>query len=76
MSDEQTVVQELVIARLETLPSDLGISLGAEGDFSRDQMIEHVKLGDAVGRKIMDVQMNFLRSLKSGILYDAINTGN
>jgi hypothetical protein len=76
MSDVQKEVRELVIARLETLPSGLGISLGADGDFSRDQMIEHVKLGDAVGKKIIEVQMNFLRSLKSGILYDAINTGN
>lgn len=58
-------VKELVIARLEVLPKDTGISIGSTGEFTPDQLIERVKEGDEIGQKIIEVQLNYLKSLKN-----------
>ncbi|OGY25469.1 MAG: hypothetical protein A2Z11_03510 [Candidatus Woykebacteria bacterium RBG_16_43_9] len=68
VTDEE--IRKLVIERLKTLPSDRKISIGSDGDFSRDQLITAVEKENDVGRKIIDVQLEFLRSLKEGILPD------
>jgi hypothetical protein len=62
-------IQELVIARLQTLPENVELSIGSEGDFTRDELIDHVRDGDEVGQKMIELEMSFLRSLKSGIFY-------
>lgn len=64
-------IKELVLARLKTLPEDTGLSIGSAGDFSRDQMIERVEAGDEIGKKIIEIEMDFLRGLKDGILYES-----
>lgn len=67
MSDED--VKQLVIERLGTLPPDKEISIGADGSLNRDELIEHVEKGDRIGKKMMEIEMTFLRSLKEGLLY-------
>jgi hypothetical protein len=62
-------IKELVIARLQTIPDDKGISVGAYGELTRDQMIAHVKDGDDIGNSIVQIEMNFLRALKEGDFY-------
>lgn len=57
-------VKELVIARLEVLPEDTGISIGSAGEFSRDELIRSVREGNEIGRKIVEVELNYLQSLK------------
>jgi len=61
-------IRELVIARLETAPEGLGLSFGGVGELSKLQQIEHVRAGDEIGKRIMEVQMNFLTSLKEGLI--------
>lgn len=61
-------IKELVLARLETLPSNKKISIGSSGEFSKDELIAHVKKGDPVGKKIIDIELSFLRALKTGQL--------
>lgn len=62
--------KRLVIARLEGLPAGKKISMGAEGEFSRDDLIERVEKGDEVGERITEIQLEYLRSLKEGIFYE------
>ncbi len=61
-------VKALVIARLETLPANKKISIGSYGDFTRDELIEHVKKEDEIGRKMVEIELEFLRALKEGII--------
>lgn len=61
-------IQKIVISRLEMLPADKKISIGSAGELSRDELIERVKRGDGVGKKIMEIEMEFLRSLKAGLI--------
>lgn len=66
-SDE---VKELIVARLEVMPSDRKLSIGSEGEFTRDELIEHVKKGDKIGKKITEIQLEYLRLLKENIFYE------
>lgn len=66
-------IKKLVSARLNVLPKDYNISMGSKGTFSRDELIEHVKMEDEVGEKIMQINMSFLQSLKTGEIYDFDN---
>lgn len=68
MSSKTSISQEvkdLVIARLEVLPEDTGISIGSAGEFTRDELIERVRQGDEIGRKIVQVELSYLKSLKN-----------
>lgn len=63
LSDED--VRKLVIARLSVLSKDTIISLGAEGSFTRDQLVKSVEANDSVGEKLAEIQMAWLRSFKN-----------
>jgi len=65
LSDEE--VRKLVIARLSVLSIDTIISLGSEGSFTRDQLVESVERGDSVGEKLAEIQMEWLRSFKEAM---------
>jgi hypothetical protein len=64
-------IKELVIERLKTLPENTGMSIGSRGDFDREEIIAHVERGDDIGKKIIEAELNFLRGLKEGILYES-----
>jgi len=68
-------VKKLVIARLEIFPSGKKISIGAKGEFSKDELIESVEKGDEVGNTITKVQLEYLQSLKKGIFYEQETAG-
>ena len=69
MENEQEI-KELVIARLKTLPNNKEISIGSSGEFSKDELIEAVENEDQLGKKLIEVEMNFLRTLKDGLYYE------
>lgn len=64
-------IRQLVMERIKTLSSGRKISIGSEGSFSKEELIDHIKIGDKVGEKIVKVQMNYLRSFRLGFLKDA-----
>lgn len=67
--------KQLVIARLEVLSPTIHFSVGAEtSNVSRDEMVEHVKAGDAIGKDYVQTELNFLRSLKEGILMNILTS--
>ncbi len=61
-SDEE--IRKLVIARLSVISSDMQISIGSDGSFSRDEMIDHVNANDDIGQKIEAIELEWLRSWK------------
>jgi hypothetical protein len=63
-------VKELVISRLDVLPSNRKISVGSEGEFTKLELIEHVKEGDSIGKTIINLELEFLRALKDGTLLE------
>ena len=61
-------IKELVIARLEVWPAGKKISIGKSGEFTKEELIQHVKKGDAIGKKVVEIELEFLRALKHGLL--------
>jgi hypothetical protein len=60
-------IQELVITRLRALSPKRKISIGLEGEFTKNEMIKRVKANDPVGKKIVAIHLSYLRSLKKDI---------
>ncbi len=65
-NDEE--IRKLVIARLKLLSPNTIKCIGNEGDFSRDELIYHVSAGDKIGKIIANIEMEWLRALKEGII--------
>lgn len=57
-------IVNLVVARLETVPANVHISIGSEGNFSVSDIIKRVKAKDEIGKKMIKVQLDHIRSLQ------------
>ena len=66
VSDEE--IKQLVLARLKSFPQGYKLSIGSSGAFSKRDLISHVRQADEIGRKIITVHLEYLRSLKQGNL--------
>ena len=62
-------VANLVIARLEGMPPNVSILIGGGKDsqegYDIKKLVEHIKARDEIGKKMMDVQLAYIRSFKS-----------
>jgi hypothetical protein len=70
-NDEE--IRELVKARLQTLPSGKKISIGSDGEFSKEDLIKAVSDKTDLGQKIINIQLDYLRALKHGAFLTQIN---
>ena len=70
---EKEELKELVLARIEVMPPNLKLSIGNYGTFTKQELIEHVKNGDEKGKKIIEMQLNFIKALTSGKLIETLN---
>lgn len=68
-SELQQQIKDLVIARILTLPEDVSLSVGDQ-DLKREQLVAHVEKEDAIGKDIIDMQLEFIRDMASGALYE------
>lgn len=66
MTEITDEIKKLVIARLEVLPPDKKISIGAYGEFKKEELIKRVQREDEVGKKIIEIELGFLRAIKEG----------
>ncbi|MBI2629829.1 hypothetical protein HYW76_01885 [Candidatus Pacearchaeota archaeon] len=75
MSEEKQdeELKELVLARIGIMPPNLKLSIGNFGTFTKQEMIEHVKCGDAAGKQIIQMQISFIKALTSGRLIEILN---
>lgn len=62
-------IRQLVIARLKASSPGLKISIGGEGAFSKEDLIKSVEAGDDIGQKVIEIQMEYLRDLAAGKIY-------
>ena len=67
MTEQQKEIKEIVIARLEAMSSNKRISIGSFGEFTKEELIKRVKENDSVGKKIIEIELEFLRAMKEGI---------
>lgn len=55
---------KLIEKRLEAWNEKIGVACIELGPFSKDEMLEHVKARDESGKKLAEVQLNYLKKLK------------
>lgn len=65
-------VKELVVTRIEASRSDLRLSVGGGRSMTKEEMIDHVRKGDKIGKQIIRAHLNFLRAVASGELGSAL----
>lgn len=61
---------DLVIARLQSIPNHIRLSIGtANGvqQLTKDELITHVKSGSDIGKSVVQMQLNYLRSYAHAI---------
>ena len=71
--DKNEDIKELVIARLDIMPSNYQLSIGNKGTFTKNQLIDHVKQEDEIGKQVVKMQINFINALTSGKLMETLN---
>ena len=65
--------QQLVYARLQTMPSDFIIAAGNFGEVNKKEALEHVKNNDEVGQFIISVNRSYFDMVKSGELNEYLS---
>lgn len=64
--------QELVSARLQTLPKGYTITIGSAGSISKEEALEHVSKKDQIGELLIEADRHYFELLKSGEVYAGI----
>lgn len=60
-------IKKLVIVRLEAMPDSIRVSIGSEGKkLSKEDLIKHVKDKDKLGEMIVEMQLKYLKAMKTG----------
>ena len=76
MKEEQRnleeIKKEIAIERLRQTPPNVKVSFGdSRGDFmNRDEMIEQVEKNTELGKRIVKVQLEYLKAFKLGTLME------
>lgn len=58
-------VEELVVARLSVIPEGKRISIGSKSDFTKEELIKHVRNYDEIGQKMVEVELKYLQAMKN-----------
>ncbi len=73
--DTNEKIRELVVERINArMSQNLKLSIGSNKSINKEEMIEHVKKGDAIGNQIIQSHLNFMRAQASGQLVNALNS--
>lgn len=66
--ETQEDIKKLVLARIKAASDDLSISIGST-EYTKDEMLKSVEKEDEVGKEIIEIQMEYLRDMASGAIY-------
>ncbi len=64
MANTTEEIKSIVLARIMAMPDSIRISIGGKGEFDKKNMIKHVREGDETGKKLIEMHLFYLRSLK------------
>lgn len=59
-------IKKIILLRLETMPDNIKVSIGSEGEFSKQELINEVKEETKLGKMIIEIQLEYLRAMKTG----------
>lgn len=66
-------MKEIVLAKIDAqVPSNLRLFVGDRGGMNKEQIMEHVRRGDEIGKDIILAHIRFLRAVANGEVTKAI----
>ncbi|OGG19037.1 hypothetical protein A3D78_06745 [Candidatus Gottesmanbacteria bacterium RIFCSPHIGHO2_02_FULL_39_14] len=63
-------IRQLVVERLRGISSNKKVSIGSMGEFSKEEMIHNVQENSEIGKKIIEIQLEYIRALKEGLFFN------
>ncbi|MEK7611289.1 MAG: hypothetical protein AAB486_02835 [Patescibacteria group bacterium] len=51
------------------MPDNINISIGGDSDYTKEQIMKSVEIGDDAGQQFIRMQMDFLRAVTEGKVY-------
>ena len=72
-TEKEEEIKKLVLTRIGIMPPNYKLSVGDEGTFNKEELINHIKKGDDIGMQIINMQMSFIKALTSGKLIETLN---
>lgn len=67
--NKEELIQKIVIERIKAMAPNVRIALGSKGEFlNRDEILKEVSQNTDIGKKIINIQLKYLRALKEGIV--------
>ena len=67
-------MKEVVTMRIESMPSNLKLSIGNSQSLTKEEMIKHVKEEDFTGKQIINSHISFMRAVARGDFTRAITS--
>lgn len=68
-------IKELVLARIDAqVPSNLRLFIGSSNGMTKEQIMEHVRNGDEIGKQIIKMHINFMKAVVKGEVTNLINS--
>ena len=65
---------ELVLVRLESMPENIVLHIGnSKEGYDKYSLMKHVKKQDKLGKIFVDMQMEYIKSVMRGELYEGFN---
>lgn len=65
-------LKEIILQRISSskLPDNIKLSVGSlsQEPMSTQEIVEHIKKEDEIGKKIIQMELNYLKALKEGII--------
>ena len=58
------------------MSSNIKVSIGSLGDFTKDELIKNVQDNSNIGKKIIEIQLEYLRALKEGLFFTEDQNAN
>lgn len=67
--EEKDQLKKIVLARLNVMPTDVSVTIGSE-NLTKEQLVEHVQSEDEVGKQMIEMELEFLKDMASGVIYE------
>lgn len=63
------LIKKIVLERIKNMSPNVKIALGSKGLFlSKDDLLNEVIKNTATGKKIIEIQLRYMKALKSGLV--------
>lgn len=63
MPELEKDIEELIVARLKSMPTNIELAVGNEDSITVEDLIKHVRDNDEIGKMYIESQLEYIRSL-------------